>query len=73
MKSVAFYIDCSELTTDEELALASAISDSLKGQGIALVNAERIVFDYFGEGQLDEREVESVVSEFVAHRKEHEF
>jgi hypothetical protein len=70
MKSIAFHIDCSELTMDEELALA--ISDSPKGQGIALVNAEKIVFDYFGDGQLDKREVESVVSEFVVYRNGHE-
>lgn len=72
MKSVAFHVDCSELTLDEELALASAISDSLKGRGIALVNGEKIVFDSFGEGQLDKRAVELVVSEFVAQRKGHE-
>jgi hypothetical protein len=73
MRSVAFRVDCGELMMDEELALVSAISDSLKGRGIALVNGEKIVFDSFGEGQLDEREVELVVSEFVAHRKGGEF
>jgi hypothetical protein len=31
MKSVAFHIDCTELTMDEQLALAGEISDSLKG------------------------------------------
>ncbi|MGP8126142.1 MAG: hypothetical protein ACLQEQ_09840 [Nitrososphaerales archaeon] len=73
MKSVAFYIDCSELSMDEELALASEISDSLKGQGVALVNGGKIIFDSFGEGPLDEKAVESVVSEFVAGRKGREF
>ena len=73
MKSVAFHIDCRELTMDEELALASAISDSLNGEGIALVDREKIVIDFFGEGHLDERAVESVVSGFVSHRKGHEF
>ncbi|MGD0477340.1 MAG: hypothetical protein ABSB29_04125 [Nitrososphaerales archaeon] len=71
MKSVAFYINCSELTMNEELTLASAINDSLKGQGIAMVNGEKIVFDPFGGG-LDERATESVVSGFVAHKKGHE-
>jgi hypothetical protein len=72
MKSVAFRIECRELRTDEELASASASSDSLKREGIALVNGEKIVFDSFGVGQLDEKVVESVISGFVAHRKEHE-
>lgn len=72
MKSDAFHIDCSELTMDEELALASAISDSLNGEGVALVDGEKIVFDFFGQGQLDMRAVESVVSGFVVHRKGHE-
>jgi hypothetical protein len=31
MKSVAFRIDRNELTKDEELTLASAVIDSLKG------------------------------------------
>jgi len=57
---------------DEELALASATRDSPKGQEMALVNVERIVFDYFREAYLDGREVESVLSEFVAHMKGHE-
>ncbi len=73
MKSVAFHIDCRELTMDEELALASAISDSLNGKGIALVDREKIVFDSFGRGQLDERAIASVVLGFVSHRKGHEF
>ncbi len=73
MRSVAVHIDCRELTMDEELALASEISDSLNGEGIALVDGEKIVFDFFGRGRLDERAVESVVSAFVAQRKGHEF
>lgn len=72
MTSAAFRIDCSELTMDEELALASAISDSLNGEGIALVDGEKIVIDSFGKGQLDEGAIESVISEFVTHRKGHE-
>jgi hypothetical protein len=47
---------------NEELALASAISESLKGQEIALVNGERIIFDAFREGELDESAVKSVVA-----------
>jgi hypothetical protein len=58
---------------DEELALASAVSDSLNGQGIALVDGEKIVIDFFGKGQLDKEVVESVVSAFVRQRKGHEF
>ena len=73
MKSITFYIDCRELTLDEQLALAAKISESLLGQGIALVNGGKIVFDSFHEGPFDDKAVESVVSEFVATRKEHEF
>lgn len=69
MTSVAFHVDFNELIMDEELALASAISDSLKGQGITLVNGEKIVFDFFVEGHLDEKAVESVVSEFVEQER----
>jgi hypothetical protein len=72
MKSVAFRVECRELRTDKELALASASSDSLKRDGIALMNGEKIVFDSFRVGQLDEKVVESVISGFVAHRKKHE-
>ena len=69
MKSVSFHIDCGELTMDEELALASAISDSLNGQGVALVDREKVVIDFFGKGQLDETTVETVVSAFVTEKK----
>lgn len=70
---MTFYIDCNELSMDEELALAAEISDSLKGEGVALVNGGRIVFDSFGEGPLDEKGIVSVVSDFVERRKGHEF
>lgn len=73
MKATSFDIDCKELTLDEELALAAKISDSLNGKGVALVNGDRIVFDPFGESAIDERAVESVVSDFVARRKGSEF
>ena len=73
MKPVALSVDCRELTMDEELALASTISDSLNGRGVALVNGARIILDSFEEGPFDEAAVESVVSAFVAHRRGHEF
>jgi len=73
MKSVSFFIDCGELTMDEELALAAEISDSLKGQGVALVNGDKIVFDSFVEGHLDKGAVESVVRHFAERRREHDF
>ena len=70
MKSTTFHIDCAELTMNEELALASAISDSLDGLGLALIDGSKIIFDAIEEGQIDEKAIESVVSEFIAHRKE---
>ncbi len=39
-------IDCSELSADEKLALASSISDALAGVALALIRGESIVFDF---------------------------
>ncbi len=66
-------VDCAELSTDEELALASAISDALMGAGVALINGNKIVFDSVSKGKLDEKVIESSVEEFVRHRKQSEY
>ena len=38
-------VDCSELSADEKLALASQLSDKLEGVAVALVKGEDIVLD----------------------------
>jgi len=65
-------IDCHELTLDEQLALASTISDQLQGNAIALVRDEDIVFDVMSGKDLDERQVEDLVKQFISRRRESE-
>ena len=72
--SPPFIIECSELTMDEELALAGEISESLKGEGVALVNGPKIIIDAFSDDRtVDEASVERTVVDFVSRRKDHEF
>jgi len=73
--SSSFSVDCRELTMDEELALASEISDSLKGGGIALVDGPKIVFDSFtnDKGEVDAVLVEQTIKDFISRRKDHQF
>jgi len=63
-------VDCRELTIDEQLALASALSDELQGGAVALLRDEDIVFDVIGGKEVDEGRVMAVVREFVGRRKE---
>ncbi|MDA4124102.1 MAG: hypothetical protein OK438_01435 [Thaumarchaeota archaeon] len=66
-------VDCSELTTDEQLALASEISDALEGRWVALVRDQKIVLGQVTGGELDKGVVQSVVEDFVSRRKGHEW
>ena len=70
MRTSPLNIDCRELTMDEQLTLASQISDALQGRGIALVNGAKIVIDSLGKGEVDRNAVEAAVSDFVDRRKE---
>jgi len=63
-------IDCRELTVDEQLALAGAISDALAGRALALVKDETIVFDSLQAPEPQKLEVEEVVRRFLSGRKE---
>ena len=63
-------IDCSELTADEQLALAEAVTEGLAGRGLALVKDESIVLDDLSGGTLGVSQVEAVVSRFVSRRKD---
>jgi hypothetical protein len=65
-----FTIDCHELTVDEQLALASALSEGLEGKALALVRDIDIVFDTLGAKGIDEVQVEAMVRRFVAKRKD---
>lgn len=65
-------INCHELSADEQLALASVLSDEFQGRVLALVRDEEIVFDIIAGRDLDEARVESVVMSFIGRRKEAE-
>ncbi len=66
-------VDCRELTVDEQLALAGALSDALAGRALALVKDETIVFDSLHPPQPLNSEVEGVVKGFLSRRKESEY
>jgi hypothetical protein len=61
-------VDCSEMDLDEQLALASAISDGLGGRGVALVKDAKVVIDAMS--RLAPSEVAALVGSFVARRKD---
>ena len=65
-------IDCSELSTDEKLALASQISDRLGGTAIALVKGEDIVLDQLSAEKPDPSVVKDTVIHFISRRKKAE-
>ncbi len=61
-------VDCSEMTLDDQLALASAISEGLRGRAFALVNDDRLVLDAMSK--ITPAEVASLITGFVSRRKE---
>ena len=63
-------VDCSELSGDEKLALASEISDRLGGMAIALVKSDMVVIDDFREPPIDIETLRAIVSGFVSERRE---
>jgi hypothetical protein len=63
-------IDCSELSADEKLALASQVSDSLEGIAVALVKGENIVLDELSdEKKPDLPVVKDIAVDFISRRK----
>ena len=56
------------MTLDDQLALASAISDGLGGRGVALVKDDTLVIDAMSK--VSTGEVASVVRDFVSKRKD---
>ena len=63
-------VDCSELTQDEQLALAASISDELQGKSLALVNGDSIVIDRISGPELDVAQLMRLVEKFVSKRKD---
>lgn len=61
-------VDCSEMDLDEQLALASAISDGLGGRGVAMVKDAKVVVDELA--RLSPAAVVGLVRAFVAKRKD---
>lgn len=57
------------MTVDEQLALASAISDGLAGRAVALVKDDKVVLDAL-TGKMTPRDVLTLVRNFVLKRKE---
>ena len=65
-------VDCSEMTFDDQLALASAISDGLGGRAVALVKDDKLMVDSIS-GTVAIAEVIGIVKGFVSKRKDAEF
>jgi hypothetical protein len=59
-------VDCSEMDLDEQLALASAISDGLGGKGVGIVKDAKIVVDELSK--VSGSDVAKIVESFVARR-----
>jgi hypothetical protein len=62
-------VDCSELSADEKLALASQISDRLEGVAIALIKGENIVLDELSDEKPEPSVVKDAVAGFISRRK----
>ena len=63
---------CRELTVDEQLALASAVSEALSGKALALIKDDEIVLDTMSK-DVSATEVANVVSKFVSNRKDSQY
>ena len=70
LKTDRITIDCSELSADEKLALASQISDNLQGVALALVKGEQIVLDQLSGEKPDPSMVKDAITHFISRRKE---
>lgn len=62
-------VDCSELSQEEQLALAASISDELQGKSLALVKGSSIVIDPISGPKLDIAQLVHFVERFVSKRK----
>jgi hypothetical protein len=62
-------IDCREMTVDQQLALASAISDGLAGNGIALAKDSKIAIDPMS-GNVRVDQVTALVRSYISKQKD---
>jgi len=65
-------VDCSELSADEKLALASKISDRLEGVAVALVKGEDIVLDALTDAKPEPSAVKDAIAGFISRRRDGE-
>jgi hypothetical protein len=63
-------VDCSELSADEKLALASQLSDELEGVAVALVKGEDIILDALSDERPSLSAVKDAVTDFVSRRRD---
>jgi hypothetical protein len=63
-------VDCSELSAEEKLDLASQISDRLEGVAIALVKGENIVLDGLSDEKPELSMVKDAVEGFISRWKD---
>ena len=63
-------VDCSEVSADEQIALAGEITESLRGKGFALIKGPLVVIDQIAPGGVDESALEGAVADFISRRKE---
>jgi hypothetical protein len=63
-------VDCSELSANEKLALASQLSDKLEGVAVALVKGEDIILDALSDERPEPSAVKDSVTEFISRRKD---
>jgi len=64
-------VDCKEMTLDEQIALASAISDGLGGRAVAFVKDTKVVLDSLS-GAISTSEILALTRGFVSKRKDAE-
>jgi hypothetical protein len=63
-------VDCSELSANEKLALASQLSDKLEGVAVALVKGEDIILDALSAEGPEPSAVKDSVTDFISRRKD---
>lgn len=63
-------VDCSELSANEKLALASELSDKLEGVAVALVKGEDVVLDPLSDERPEPSAVIEFVKDFISRRKD---
>ena len=61
-------IKCNELSTDEQLALAEAITAGMEGVALALVRGDEVVLDQLGDVSPKTETVEQIVKGFISRR-----